>query len=248
MAACVGGTIPDSDERVDRMTLAPTDSTLWDGTATGLVPASSASLSPSSAVTDCRDNRATDANLSPTCSFPACAGAGSYAAAVLADSPLAFWELQDASGNPADSSGNALDMTAHTGSPQYQQAGPIADYSITFPGSGGVSRSTISAATNNVALELFLLPVLATSTSQTLFYNGNGGANGWGLLTNYAANNFRIVGLLGGKGFLTQFPSALTSGQWYHVVMTRDAGTWKYYLNGALVNANAGTTAPNSPE
>jgi hypothetical protein len=167
--------------------------------------------------------------------------------AVLLDSPLAFWELQDASGNPVDSSGNGLDFTSVLGSPTYEAAGPISDFAIEFAGGQGTSRATISTVTDNFSIELFIYPVSVTNTSQTIFYNGNGASNGFGLLTNYAASNFRLVAICGGVGFLAQFNTTLSVNTWYHVVVVRESTVWTYYVNGAVDLANAGTTSPNTP-
>lgn len=48
-----------------------------------------------------------------------------YVSEVLADSPKLFLRMNDASGNPQDSSGYGRHVTAITGTPGYSQTGPI---------------------------------------------------------------------------------------------------------------------------
>ncbi len=58
-----------------------------------------------------------------------------YDQEVAADSPRAWWKMDDASGNPVDSSGNGLTQTVN-GSPTYHAPGPgatAAPFAITMP-------------------------------------------------------------------------------------------------------------------
>jgi hypothetical protein len=59
-----------------------------------------------------------------------------YADEVLADSPYAYYRLNDASGSPADSSGNSRPATAVAGTPVYNTTGgPAGGGYMTFDGS-----------------------------------------------------------------------------------------------------------------
>lgn len=175
----------------------------------------------------------------------AAAANSDYIAEVLTDTPKAFWEAQDASGNPVDSSGNALNMTSVTGTPLYHAAGPMSDYGIEFDGGEYVSRALVSTVTNDFTIECWLM--YRAGSSDRVIWNGSLGANGWAL---YLNNAQKIIGLAGGVAFLTAGTTALTADTWYHVALVRDSANsnkWTYYLNGAVDLANAGTTAPNAP-
>lgn len=57
-----------------------------------------------------------------------------YNAAVLAESPVAYWTMQESGGNLADSSGNGHTAVLDSGTPTYRAPGPM-------PGARGISLS-----------------------------------------------------------------------------------------------------------
>ena len=169
-----------------------------------------------------------------------------WEASVVADAPKAFYTMQDGSGPPADMSGNGLAMTSVTGSPDYVQPGPFTGVSgIRTIGGETLVRSThVSTVTNNLTMELLIQMQALGASDQTVLYNGNSGANGWGIIID---TNYTWQYLCGGVALGANSAVALTQNKWQYLVVTRDAGTWKYYLDGALVNGSAGTTAPATP-
>jgi hypothetical protein len=174
-------------------------------------------------------------------------GAILYANAVLASSPRAYWKCQDVSPNfPVDSSPNGLNMTSLIGtSPQWQQPGPMADYSITYQGGQGHRRATqISTVTDNLTMEWWSNPSIISNQDQMIFNNGNSGTNGWGVLID---TTFKFQYLCGGVAFGANSTAALAANVWSHVVVVRRSGTWVYYINGSVDTANAGTDAPGTP-
>lgn len=174
-----------------------------------------------------------------------------YVAAVLADSPRAYWKLDEASGLPQDSSGNGFHMTnsnSTSGAPTYHATGPMlgGDFAIAFLRSNldGFSRSTsITSAVDNFTYELWM--------------NWNGGTTDEG----YIMCN---IGSGVGHHFEMRQPSkklemtydavadmglsatTFVASTWYHVVMLRRSGTTFYYVNGAL-DSTKGTNTPNIP-
>lgn len=167
-----------------------------------------------------------------------------YVAAVLASSPRAYWQMQEASGNPQDSSGNALHMTSISAGADYREPGPIGAFAIRFTGGEGVSRATISTVVNNFTLEQWVQVQVVTGNDMGLCANGNLGANGWGVLID-TTRKFQY--LAGGVALGANSALALTLSAWHHVAVVRRAGTWEYYVDGTVDTANAGTTAPNAP-
>lgn len=178
---------------------------------------------------------------------PIATGPAAYAAQVLADTPSLYWKCQEASGQLQDSSGFGRPSTA-VGSITYQNAGPMGDFAIIVPGGSVVSRPVVGSATNNLSYELFFkweLDVNPPNTNLAL-YNGNSGADGSGIV--YTSPGLKqIEALCGGVAAEALSFQGLTLGNWYHIVVVRDAGTWKYYINGSLDTANAGTATPNTP-
>jgi len=172
----------------------------------------------------------------------------SYASAVLADTPVAYWQYQECSGMPIDSSGNSRDMTSVTSGVglAYRQTGALSDVrdkSIFQIGGSAFERSSpVSTVTNGFTLEMWVKVELVTNNDQILIYNGNSGADGWGVLID---TDFKYQYLAGGVAFGTAATTALTVNTWHHIALKRST-TWTYYLDGSP-NGTGGTTTPNTP-
>lgn len=169
---------------------------------------------------------------------------------VLADTPKAYWKLQDAIGLPVDSSGNGLDMTTLVGTDiRPRQPGQLylADYSYYLGGSSALRRTTqVSTVTDNFTIELAVRLNAVLANDSQLFHNGTVSTNGWGVVID---TNGKFQYLASGVAFGASSSATLTTTSLdftlIHVVL--DAGTWKYYVNGAVDTANAGTSAPIAP-
>lgn len=164
---------------------------------------------------------------------------GTYSGEVLNDSPKAYWQLQEASGLPQDSSGNGFHMTSVDGSPAYHLEGPRSDFGIEY----GVAERHIGpipfSAVDNISLEFWFQPVSIGGIDQPFIVQASGGQ----LAVAQNGNKIRVIV----NGITeTQSAASFTNGTWYHVVVVRDAGTWKYYVNGALDTASASTRTPNA--
>lgn len=189
----------------------------------------------------------------------------SYIREVLVDAPTSFYPCQDASGTkPVDTSGGANNMVTQAGVPWWRSDGPFnygadplrkapddqrirGDYAISQP---QFRRNTTTSAVNNWALECWVMEQGAFSDVGIIMGNGDGlfsgGASvGYDLFWSGTAGKFQC----GYRGVAVNSDSAIScvSDVWYHIVVTRDAGTLKYYVNGASDTANAGTGAPASP-
>lgn len=169
--------------------------------------------------------------------------AAAYISAVMADSPRAFWKLQETSGLPQDSSGNGLHMTSTTGSPTYSQTGPMGDLAILLnAGPNRFSRSPTSTVTDNFTCELWF-KIASHTGAATIYRDDNNGGVGWGLQIDATAHITGYYNSLTTSAGAT----ALTTGNWYHIVVLRRSGTWEIYVNGSVDNGSAGTGAPGSP-
>lgn len=175
-------------------------------------------------------------------------GATAYAAAVLADSPGLYWKQQEASGLPQDSSGNARHATSVAGTPGYQQSGQpqMGDFSMRYvAATNNAVRNPhgLGTASGDLAIEAWLLFESIANGTQVIR---------WGLPgTNGVTLNIRSTGkfyvVLENAATLSDSAASLSASTWYHIVFTRVSTVWKYYLNGALDTASAGTSTPNAP-
>lgn len=163
-----------------------------------------------------------------------------YSAAVMADVPKGFWKCDEASGNLADSSGNAFTLTADAGL-TYQETGPFGcDYSIQF-NVKKASRTSITSVTGTLTMEAWVKWNALNSNS--IFGNNNGGTNGYEL----TMQSSKLQAVCQGVGFLQPSGQTLTTGVWHHIVFQRlgGAGTvWRYYMDGQFDMSNCGTTNP----
>jgi hypothetical protein len=175
----------------------------------------------------------------------------SYASVVLADSPEAFWQMNESSGFPQDSSGNGNHMTSvSAGGAVYSEPGPFGGApSIKLPGGVNFQKgSPVTTVVNNFSLEMFFLFSDAVDNDRIL-YNGDLDSDpGWGI--DYQLSGSKIRALYGGVAWETESTASVDDAPdplWHHIVSVRDAGTTKYYFDGALDTANAGVDAPNAP-
>jgi len=176
-------------------------------------------------------------------------GVTAYEEVVKADNPKAYWPLLDPSGNPIDVSGNALPMTSTTGSPTYQQSAPTnLGFGVTYPAGAFASRSQVTSFTNGMTMELWAyFNSLPSSGQPSIIENNNGGTNGWSLSVTTSGT---IQAVAQNIALLNPSNTVFTTGRWYHIVCVRDnadSNRWKYYVNGAIDNANAGNSGPSTP-
>ena len=122
--------------------------------------------------------------------------ASNYAASVLADDPLAFWQLNEASGAPEafDSSPNAFTATygadgvAGTTAPQSPYLGFASGQTALLAASGDIASAVtlppLSLNTNAVTIAMWINPSAAETASAGLLMNRNGNdAAGFGFGT-----------------------------------------------------------------
>lgn len=172
-----------------------------------------------------------------------------YADAVMADSPVAYWPCQDCHGPVYDRvSGRQTNTLAASGSAAntYRQPGPLTslgDKSIFWPGGGGLStlpgNGPVTTVRDGWTLELWFYFELSAA-NQTLFYNGSGGGNGYGMLVSSG-----VISYLAGGITIAGSSTAMTANTWYHLALVR-SGTISLYMNGAL-NTTMGSATPNTP-
>lgn len=169
---------------------------------------------------------------------------------------LAFVEISDGSvkalyhlSDVVDSSGNGHTLTNH-GSATFVP-GKLGDaVELVASSSQYLSRSLISSSTDNFAVSMWVY-VSSTNMGGAFFHNGKlpaASEDGWAFgvgdtdFTGSTGNNLLI--LRNGVAWNTPV-GALGSVGWKHVVVERDAGTWKGYINDVLGTTSTG--APSTP-
>jgi hypothetical protein len=174
-----------------------------------------------------------------------------YNTVVLADSPVHYWRLNEASGVLEDAiSTNDITITGAVG---YHAAGATgdSDYAVTFDGSdyGTIGYGSIPVGTNAFSWECLYK---GTSTSkQCIVSYGTGGTRASVFLNLNDGGNPRL-GLAAWGDDQNATATGLLDGNWHHIVWTHAAtsAVVKIYLDGSLLatltyggNLNTGTAA-----
>lgn len=170
----------------------------------------------------------------------------------LIDNVLAYWKLDESSGNAADSSGNGYTLT-NNGSTSYG-TGKInngIDFGTTNTNKY-LSATLIDPDSYNSGFSIsFWVNFNSLSSDQYAFSFND---LGWGGVHFRAISStdtrFRFGNGVTSDGGETAYASSWSTGTWYHITMTHSATANKYYVNGSQVAtdttnvtlANNGTT------
>ena len=171
-----------------------------------------------------------------------------YNAAVVADSPVSYWRLGEASGTAAADERGA-NPGAYANSPALGQASLLAtdatNTAVNFDGTNDnvrIANSATLGLSSPLSLEAWIKPAsLPTSGSFASILTK---AESYSLQFNGPRLEFTII--QNGTRRRLQAPSgAIVAGQAYHVVGTYDGATQRLYVNGTQV-ASAALTGPAS--
>ncbi len=167
-------------------------------------------------------------------------------------SPGTALNIYDSSGNANTgvSSGETMNNGTLTGGPTWKD-GSNCKYGscLSFDGSNDyVSSNIVTTQTTNITMSIWVY-WRGITQSAGIFYNGNSGSSGYGLYVNNGSCGVgnKVTLLLGGVNCdALSSTYVLPTNQWVHLTLTRDATTWRLYVNGVLV-VTGGTTNPNTP-
>lgn len=178
-----------------------------------------------------------------------------YADAVLADSPLGYWKLDEASGTTcADSSGNGRDLT-YGGSPNFRNSGPPivggTSYAVGLDGVNGEGATASYASwmlPTSFSLECWVRST-ASSGYPAIFGVANGRADSGQFILYIRSGTIKatFTNTFAASSEVTT-GSGMTDGNWRHVVVTHDSssGDLILYINGSSVASNSRTGTPQS--
>ena len=176
----------------------------------------------------------------------------SYRTTVLADSPIVYYEFDEASGTTAANSAttggtytgtfNTAGGSVTVGQASFSQGGTAYDFGGGFVG----AASAVTSSLDEWTMEAWVNYDAAKTGASNFLSNDQGGWNDDVLIgIGTEANNIPAgtVGLVhqGNPGSVRETVSqAIDAGQWYHVVMTgsESAGEFRLYLNGVQVAIN----------
>ena len=187
-----------------------------------------------------------------------------YVAAVLADSPLGFWPIDEGASNPVDaaSSHDATWNGSHTGvyGPACQTAaeltpGTYADFTDTsalyVPSSGSWSIEAWARYTESGI----------TIRTPVSWIRGTGTSSPWADTASISVNNvsgntgiaeINVADAAGAARIYARSTSAVNDGMWHHIVGTATSGgSMRIYIDGVLEATNtagryASTASPQT--
>lgn len=180
------------------------------------------------------------------------ASATTYSAAVLADSPVGYWRLDETSGTTAaDSSGNGYDGT-YVNTPTLNQTSAItgnAAVLLARASSERVNLGTPAALniTGQITLECLYKPTTFPSSGQIHLLIGHGynGTNTGYFLYLDGTSSKVIVGSFNGSSHFAEVAWAgWVAGAWRHLAAGYDGSNWKIFFDGVeAVSTARGTGA-----
>jgi hypothetical protein len=171
-----------------------------------------------------------------------------YSAAVIADSPVSYWRLGEASGSAAADE-RGVNPGAYVNSPTLGQASLLTtdttNKAVGFDGTNDnvrVANSATLGLSSPLSLEAWIKP--ASLPASGAFASILTKAESYSLQFNGPRLEFTVI--QSGTRRRLQAPSgAIVAGQAYHVVGTYDGATQRLYVNGVQV-ASAALSGPAS--
>ena len=179
-------------------------------------------------------------------------GTANYAAAVVSNTPYAYWHLNETSGTTAaDSSGNGRNGTyAHA---ILGQAGPQPP---SFPGfwatnlaagfngtNSGVSCGTAASLSGATDFSVTAWIKTTATSNGVVIQQRDGSGNGYngeyGLSVNGTVNFYVSSNAI--SQFSITPAQAVNDGQWHHLAAVRSGTIGYVYIDGALAGSGAGT-------
>ena len=209
-------------------------------------PTSTATLTPTPTSTATSVPGAATSTPTPTATATATptptqgATGSAYRAAVMADTPLAYWRLGEATGTVAADQLATRNGTYANG-PALGQPGALFNDPATSVGFNGTTQYVQAPSDAALNLATFSVEVWAKPTGGAGTYHGVIASRlypqGW--VVYLAADGTWEFWINSGTGMSSVSGSAATLNSWQHLVGTYDGTTAKLYVNGVAVGSAA---------
>lgn len=156
-----------------------------------------------------------------------------YVSEVMADSPVAYWRMNDASGNPADTSGNSHPVDTISGTPVYGQASPIiSDSAAKSILCGAVSFQAPYHADFDIgnvgSVECWIKRTDSSTSEMVLCTRDQGFYLG-------LVNNRLLIAKTNVAEIARSTTSITDTTVWHHLVVTKNGATSRQYIDGVDV-------------
>jgi YD repeat-containing protein len=181
--------------------------------------------------------------------LPVAAGATTYQATVLANSPLAYWRLNDAGPTAADATGGGHSCSAG-GSPSWSAAGLVPSSSDTAVALGSSSNYLTCPSFNlngsTATIEAWIKEPATVTTGTIAGLTASGSA--FALYQDSSGDlSLGLNTTSGGIGFVSS-GAAMQPSTVYQIDGVFSSGTLQLYLNGSLiaVGSKSGTLTANA--
>jgi hypothetical protein len=165
--------------------------------------------------------------------------------------PKTYYLFNEPSGNIINRVGTGSDFESVTaGSTRSVPIdSPVAQYGMRFAGGqDAIKVPALSPKTTDFSMVCWVRFEAVSATNQVFFYNGNGGANGYGMTVTTTGT---LSILRGGIANGSPTSQACVLNRWYHLVLRRQgtgARSWEYFINGIVDPVSpAGSANPNVP-
>lgn len=166
----------------------------------------------------------------------------SYAAAVLADSPMLYWRLGDSSGPVADSGSGSHAGTLGSGATLGAAGLLVGDSNtaLAMDGTANAYLSTPHAAdlnpTTSWAVELWWAGTSMGGVYSKLAWKPTNATAGQAtyLLQGSSSGTVQLRTTIGGTNYTTAASAALTDGNPHHIVGERNGTALNLYIDGAI--------------
>jgi hypothetical protein len=167
--------------------------------------------------------------------------------AILADTPLGYWPLDDPTG-PAfsDASGNGRALSPWGGSTTHQPGPEPGTYALDLLGNGCGSPATFPTAARPWSMEVWVaFTQNPPAANANVLYYGDSGRSGSGLIVQPSGANWQLTPIRGAVGYGSTI-GVISIGPWHQVAFTHDAANnFVAYVDGKQVSSQTGQTANN---
>jgi hypothetical protein len=180
----------------------------------------------------------------------------SYSAAVLADAPIAYWRMGEASGmTMTDASKNGINGT-YVGTVTLGQAGALAGDKGTAAAFDGRSAAATVASSRSLQVNWITIELWVKKTTESGYgiyvaknvVGGGGVGSSWFQLLNNNFNTRLEFRVTGDYDPVLVSSTGLALNTWYYVVATYDGTTAKLYINGKLDGTLSVVAAPTQTD